>query len=58
MVTRSNRSKAAQRIENAKIAYGLAEKRTDSLLMRFADSPWTMAIIAVISVAILVLVAM
>ncbi len=58
MVTRSNRSKAAERIEKAKIAYGLAEKRADSLLMRFADSPWTMAIIAVICVAILVLVAM
>ena len=54
MVTKSNRNKAAQRIEKAKVAYDLAEKKTDSLLMRFAESPWTL--VATLAALIVVIV--
>lgn len=57
MTTKSNRSKAAARIEKAKAAYGLAEEKTDNLLMRFAASPLTLAACAIMAVAILCLVA-
>jgi uroporphyrinogen-III decarboxylase len=43
MVTKSNRSKAAERIKKVKSAYEKAEKKTDSMLVRFAESPWTLA---------------
>jgi hypothetical protein len=55
MVTRNKRSMAQERIEKAKIAYDLAEKQTDNLLMRFAASPWTLAASAAMLVAVVVI---
>lgn len=46
-------SKAAERIEKAKKQYGLAEEKTDSLLMRLVDSRYTLAIVVAVCVGIL-----
>lgn len=45
MVTKVNRTKAAERIEKAKQLHGLAESKTDSILVRLMDSPFTLAIL-------------
>ena len=55
MTTKANRSKAAERIEKAKVQYKLAEEKTDNLLMRFAESPWTLAACAAALVAVVII---
>lgn len=48
-------TKAQERIEKAKKAYGIAEVNVDNWLLRFAASPWTLAACAAACVAVLVL---
>lgn len=59
MVKKNERTKASERIEKAKRAYGLAEEKTDSLLTRFAAllqrlvlAPYTFAILIVVLLCI------
>lgn len=55
MTTKANRSKAAERIEKAKREYKLAEQKTDNLLLRFAESHWTLAACAAMLIAVVVI---
>jgi hypothetical protein len=47
MVTKANRTKAAERIQKAKKKYKVAEDKTDSLLMRLIDIKYTLPIVLV-----------
>lgn len=58
MATKANRTRAAERIEKAKKVYGLAEDKTDSVLLRLAAdlaaSPYTVIVVLVTFVACVV----
>jgi hypothetical protein len=49
MTTKANRTRAAERIEKAKKAYGLAEVKADNVILRLAatvaNSPWTLVVV-------------
>ena len=54
MVTKSQRTKTAERIERAKRKYKVAEDVTDSVLLRLAASRWTLGIIIGVVAAVLI----
>lgn len=63
MTTKANRTRAASnRIEKAKKVYGLAEVKTDNVILRlassFAESPYTLvaALAALVAVVVVLII--